>query len=138
MHYKNIAETICFVRIDPGENINEILEIVAKEKGFRSGTLQGIGALESAILGFYDAHKKEYIRKEINGEMELVSCMGNISWENDQPFIHLHATVSDQHFNTFGGHLFSAVVSVTGEFFISVYEEKLIRKRAGEFALIQN
>jgi hypothetical protein len=41
--------------------------------------------------------------------------MGNISLKDDEIWLHLHATLSDEHFQVTAGHLKSGVISVTGE-----------------------
>ena len=44
--------------------------------------------------------------------------MGNFSFKEKEPFLHLHVTVSDYNCKAFGGHLFTADVNATGEFII--------------------
>jgi len=72
--------------------------------------------MSSYSLGYYDIHKKEYIRKDYNEEVELVSCMGNMAHKGDSKIAHLHATVSNVNMETRGGHLFEGIISATGEF----------------------
>ncbi len=78
----------------------------------------GLGAMSSYVLGYYDIHKEEYLRKEYSEEVELVSCIGNIAYKGSEPITHLHAVISNREMETRGGHLFEGIISATGEFSI--------------------
>jgi predicted DNA-binding protein with PD1-like motif len=54
--------------------------------------------------------------------------MGNVSLLNNKPFIHAHITVSDGSLNVKGGHLKTALVSVTCEIFFTKFNKKLVRQ----------
>jgi predicted DNA-binding protein with PD1-like motif len=54
--------------------------------------------------------------------------MGNISLLEKQPFLHAHINVSDASCNVKGGHLKSAIISVTCEIFITKCNKKLVRQ----------
>ena len=53
---------------------------------------------------------------------ELTSLTGNITAETveNEPIIHLHATIADKDFRTYGGHVFRAIVSKTIEVVLTV------------------
>lgn len=104
------------VRLETGEEIHNSLSDLIDKLNLQGGIVLGIGAMSSYSLGYYDIHKKEYIRMDYNEEVELVSCMGNMAHKGDSKIAHLHATVSNVNMETRGGHLFEGIISATGEF----------------------
>lgn len=104
------------VRLETGEEIHKSLSKLMDVLNLQGGIAMGIGALSSYSLGYYDIHKKEYIRKDYNEEVELLSCIGNLAHKGDSKIAHLHATVSNVNMETRGGHLFEGIISATGEF----------------------
>jgi uncharacterized protein len=115
------------IRLDPGEEVLTRLTEFVQESNLSGGTISGIGAVKNATLGFYDLHRREYLRRDFPDEMELVSFTANVTWVEDKPFIHAHATLSGSDFLARSGHLFSAEIAVTGEFFFSPSDHKLRR-----------
>ena len=106
------------VRCEIGDEVVSTLARFAAENGIHSGTVTGIGALKDPELGYYDVHKKEYIRRKFAGDYELVGLSGNFARFGNDTILHCHAAFSDTQFKVIGGHLFSAGVAVTGEFYI--------------------
>jgi len=122
------------VRLETGEEIHKSLSKLMDVLNLQGGIAMGIGALSSYSLGYYDIHKKEYIRKDYNEEVELLSCIGNLAHKGDSKIAHLHATVSNVNMETRGGHLFEGIISATGEF--SLIDSKVMFKRLdGDAAL---
>ncbi len=106
------------VRCDIGDEVVSILTRFAYEKDISSGTIIGVGALKNPVLGYFDLSKKEYLKKEFEGNFELLNLTGNFAKINSDIILHCHATISDVDFNVFGGHLFKGEIAVTGEFYI--------------------
>ncbi len=106
------------VRCDIGDEIVSTLKIFARENGIFSGTVFGIGSIKDPELGYYDIHKKEYLKRQYKGDYELLGMTGNFARFGDEAALHAHVTLSDSNFNAIGGHLFRADVAVTTEFFI--------------------
>ncbi|MFH1533289.1 MAG: PPC domain-containing DNA-binding protein [Pseudomonadota bacterium] len=104
------------IRLDRGEEIMSSLMGLLEEQDIRSGSIVGIGAVEETVLGFYDGHTREYLRRSFPEEAELVVFAGNVSVVDGAPFVHAHAVISDASFQAFSGHFFSGIISVTGEF----------------------
>ena len=119
---------IIYVRLVKGEEIATSLYEIINKYNIISGWINGIGAICKVELGFYNLKDKNYNRKKIDGNYELTSLMGNISSKENKPFLHLHINMSDENFNAFGGHLFSAVILVGGEFIIRLTENNIQRK----------
>ncbi len=116
-----------FIRIDRGEEIVSNLTEFCKERSIKLGRISAIGAVNEATIGIFDPLKKEYHSVEFKGTYEILSIMGNITSNNDQPYLHMHITLSDSEYNAFGGHLNKAIVSATCEVIIEEFEGKLNR-----------
>lgn len=100
-----------------------------------SGFFIGIGAVKEPTIGFFDISSRKYIRSTLNGEFEVLSLIGNISFdENNNPVVHAHICLGDRSYNVFGGHLFEAKVSVTLEI-ILMKTDRIFRKIDKEFDL---
>jgi predicted DNA-binding protein with PD1-like motif len=116
------------LRIDKGEEIVTTLERFCREKEIRLGTVSGIGATDKATIGLFKTRTKEYVRKEVVGDHEITGLTGNISRMNNEVYLHLHINLSDANYQTFGGHLNSAVVSATCELVVRTLEGEVGRE----------
>lgn len=125
------------VRIDKDEEVISTLVKISSQLKLESGFFQGIGAIKKAIISFYDHQTKSYIDKEINQEMEVLSLLGNISYQyaDDKPIIHSHIVLSDRNFQVIGGHLKEAIVGVTLEIVIFSLSDRVERVYNHEFNL---
>jgi predicted DNA-binding protein with PD1-like motif len=100
--------------LEKGEEIRAALLEWAKKEKIEGAYFWGIGAVTNVELGAYSPGKDEYLRKKFTGTYELLSVSGDIN--NDG--VHAHLAMSGEDFAAIGGHLFSATIAVTGEFFI--------------------
>lgn len=128
METKKINETIYFLRLEKDEEIINSLKNFFKKEKLKSAFFYGIGAGKDFIIGYYDLQKKDYFKKKIKKECEILSLIGNISYLKKEIFIHTHIVISDKNFKIYGGHLFSAKISATLEIFLFLIDKKLIRK----------
>ena len=116
-----------FIRIDKGEEIVNSLNEFCKEGTIKLGKISAIGAVNEVEIGIFDPLKKEYHSNTIKGTFEILSITGNITSNNDQPYLHMHIMLSDSEYNAFGGHLNKAIVSATCEVIIEEFEGNLNR-----------
>lgn len=123
------------VRLEKGEEIIESIKTLCQEEGIKLGTISGIGATNKATIGLFKTSTKEYHSKELTGDMEITSLLGNISQMNGEVYLHIHINLADEDNNVFGGHLTSAVISATGEIIIDVIEGIVDRKFNEEIGL---
>lgn len=106
------------VRCDIGDEVVSTLTAFAADNNISSGTIVGIGAVKKVTLGYFDLATLDYMRREFDGVYELLSLIGNFAKKDADTILHCHAVISDKNFTVFGGHLFSGVIAVTGEFYI--------------------
>ena len=97
--------------------------------------MEAIGATDRAVIGVYDLEKKEYYPEAINEFMEITSLNGNITAKEGKPYIHLHATLADQHHAIHGGHVLEMRVGATCEMFVTVFEGEVNRCKDEELGI---
>ncbi|MGQ4910790.1 MAG: PPC domain-containing DNA-binding protein [Candidatus Thorarchaeota archaeon] len=117
-------------RMRPGEDVLETIQTVAKEHGIRSGQVSLIGAIAGAKLGYFDRDEMAYKHFSVEEDVEVVSCMGNITTHGDDLVVHAHMIVADDQGRCYGGHLLPGCkVSVTIELIINEIEGRLERAK---------
>lgn len=98
-------------------------------KNIRIASLQLIGAVKNATVGFYDQTKKEYMSISYTEPLEIISSFGNVSIKDGNIFVHLHVTLSGKSGAAYGGHLMSPTEIFACEYSITELDgEELVRK----------
>jgi predicted DNA-binding protein with PD1-like motif len=97
-----VAEVIA-LRLDPGEDVQESIEAVARERGIHTGVVvSGIGTRDRARLHYITyaglPSKNEFV--EYKGPIELLSIDGIIA--DHMPHLHTCISIKD---HTYMGHL---------------------------------
>src|SRR5690554_3601357 len=92
------------IRLDKGEEIVETLKHFCQYKQIKLGWVYGIGAVNQATIGLYEPAAKQYHSKELSGDYEITSLLGNISTKDREIYLHLHINLSNLE-KTYGGHL---------------------------------
>lgn len=90
--------------------------------GVTRGTVQVIGALKKATLGFYPQDVKEYQSHDIDEPTEILCGIGNISLLDEKPFVHMHLTLGKSDCSVVGGHAMSPCPIFAAECFIQPVE----------------
>ncbi|WP_395316101.1 PPC domain-containing DNA-binding protein [Variovorax sp. UC74_104] len=106
--------TIALV-FDKGDDVMPILERFAKEHALSASRFSAIGALRSAVLGYFDWDRKDYDRIPVDEQVEVLSFSGDIALDGDQPKVHAHAVLGRRDGSTVGGHVLQAMVQPTLE-----------------------
>lgn len=128
MKVKKLNKGNYLVRVDLGEEINESLVSFLKLEEINFGAIRGIGAAKDVELGYLDMATKQYVRKKIDEELEILSLSGNITNKEGAPFLHMHGVFSDREFRVHGGHFFKGTVSCTGEFTITLSQKDPVKR----------
>lgn len=136
MKTKKVGNKI-LLRLDKDDEIVSALREVCAANDVKFGFVTGIGGVKHAVFAFYDMAQHKYVNTEVSGHHELTSLVGNVSREasgKDGEFVmHLHVALGKGDYSVIGGHLVSAVISMTGEIWIEVLEEGFDRKFNEEF-----
>jgi predicted DNA-binding protein with PD1-like motif len=116
-------------RFKSGEDVLECLNELVGRNHVSAGSFTALGAAEKATVGYF-LGDGEYSNISLQGPLEVLSCVGNVSLKEDLPFVHAHITLSDKNANAYGGHLMpGTIVGATFEVTLHVYDGmKLIRK----------
>ncbi|MBM6865490.1 DNA-binding protein [Bacteroides caecigallinarum] len=115
--YKQIGNKYV-VSIQNREEIVEALNAFCEERGIKSGTIYGIGAIDELILRFFNPQTKQYVDKTYQEQMEIANLTGNISQMEGKAYLHLHVTVGRSDYSALAGHLLSATLNGAGEFVV--------------------
>ena len=120
---------ILFGRLKEGEDLLKSLEDIVRKEDVKSGVVQVIGSLKRINVGYYNREQSKYFNKTDEGTFELVSCIGNISWRDGSPVVHIHMAVSSFDDRMFLGHVLEGnIVDATAEYVIFVFDRKIERK----------
>lgn len=123
-------------RLRKGEDVLERLNELVRRNQISAGSFTALGAVEKATVGFFVGNG-EYHTVSIDGPLEVLSCIGNISLKEGAPFVHAHITLADTTARTYGGHLMpGCIVDATFEVSLQTYEQiNLVRKMDRETKL---
>lgn len=128
------TETGFLIALDAGDEIISSLKRIAESERIGLASIQGIGAVRDAVLGYLDLDQKQYLKRQFGSEsMELVSLLGNMARLEGAPVVHCHVVLADREMRSFGGHLFEATATVTVEIFMRVFEGEVSRRFDPDF-----
>ena len=127
--------TITVLILEKGEPVHESLKQVARDLKLPGAFVTGLGVIKDVTIAFFHIELKNYKEMKLKGAVEMLSLNGSISWEGDEPVIHLHAVLGFEDGSVMGGHLLGANIGVTGEIFIHKTGERLERGMVEEFNL---
>src|SRR5437867_9299179 len=115
------------VRFDPGEEVPRDLLTAAGTLGIETASVSGIGAVDRAVIAYFDLVEKRYLEIVLDEALEVVSLQGNLTRVAGTPFLHAHLVVSRRDGQTRAGHLMSARVSITLEVFLDRFDARATR-----------
>ena len=120
----------------PDEDLIDAIKEIVKKHNIKAGLINVIGALKKFTVGYFDLNTKEYEFKTFEEDVELISSMGNISYKDGEPIIHMHISVGKDDYGIIGGHLSQpSIISITGEVYIYEIAQKLNRVNDPQFNL---
>jgi predicted DNA-binding protein with PD1-like motif len=100
----------------------------ARQYNVTAAHFTAIGALNGADLAWFDPSRKMYKEIPIQGQVEVLSMIGDIALYNGKPTIHTHMVVGFPDGSTRGGHVLDAHVNPTLEVMVTV-ESNAMHKR---------
>ena len=110
---------IFLMRLARGADLWESISGFCVGNAVKLAEIQGIGAVEKAVFGYYDQATREYQTITVAKPLEITSLLGNVSLLDGQPFLHAHATFTDRSGAALGGHLFKGTIVFSVEVRIS-------------------
>ncbi len=115
------------VRFEKDELIVSTLTQFCIDKRIHSGVVSGVGGALWAELAFYDLEQRAYEYEKHDELLEITNISGNVALVADKPAVHLHATMADSNYHSYGGHLKEAAVAGTCEVYIRTFSKPLKR-----------
>jgi predicted DNA-binding protein with PD1-like motif len=109
------AEKSYAVVLSPGDEFSAQLLEFAKQQKLTAANFTAIGAFRQVEIGWFKLEKKDYERKQLEEQLEVLSLVGNIAEFDGKPKIHAHVVLGRRDFTTLGGHLLSGHVRPTLE-----------------------
>ena len=128
MQYTKTADGY-LLRLDADEEIVSKLTWFADDRRIDTGIVSGIGSVHHTVLGYFDRASKEYLRRTIETDCEIVSLQGNIALKEGKAFPHLHVTLGTRDFQALAGHLFEGRVAATCELRVRALPGMVQRKK---------
>lgn len=135
MEYRRFGNNVV-LRIQKGEEILEAVKEVCIKEHIALAEVSGIGAVNDVTLGVFNTEKFEYESQRFTGDMEIASCIGNVTQKDGEVYLHLHMVVGNVTKGlVHAGHLNQAKVSLTGEFILRTIDGQIGREYSPEVGL---
>lgn len=113
---------------DPGDEVAAGLKAFARDHQLSASHFTGIGAFSDVLLGFFSLEKKQYKKIPIRTQVEVLSLVGDITLDDEEPQVHAHVVVGKADGTAHGGHLLQAHVRPTLEVILTETPRHLHRK----------
>jgi predicted DNA-binding protein with PD1-like motif len=113
---ENMEYAVIFAK---GDEAFSGLQEFAEKYQIQSAHFTAIGALNGATLAWFDPQRKMYRKIPIDGQVEVVSMIGDIALYQGKPTVHTHM-VGLPDGTTMGGHVLDAHVSPTLEVVVTI------------------
>ena len=113
---------------DKGDEPVAGLTAFARTQKLGAAHFTAIGAFSDVTLGYFDREAKDYLRIPVPEQVEVLSLIGDVALDKDEPKVHAHVVVGLSDGEARGGHLLEAHVWPTLEV-ILVESPRHLRKR---------
>src|SRR6185437_16542651 len=120
---------------DAGDEVISTLTNFAAKNHIAAAHFTAIGAFSDAGLGYFDLKRKDYLKNQVNEQVEVVSLIGDVALDKGKPKVHAHVVVGKRNGAAMGGHLLEAHVRPTLELVLQESGEELKRKFDAESGL---
>ena len=107
------------VVMDKGDEATEELRRFARDQGVTAAGLTAVGGCRAATLGYFDSEIMSARNRTFEGQMEVLSLIGDIALKDGEPAVHAHVVLGRPDFTTLGGHLQQLTVFPTLEIIVT-------------------
>jgi predicted DNA-binding protein with PD1-like motif len=127
------------VIFDTGDEVISGLTHFARQQQLTASHFTAIGGFRDATIGYFEIDKQDYKKIPVREQVEVVSLVGDISSERDEPKIHAHVVLGRSDGSASAGHLLEAHVRPTLEVMLTETPAHLHRQfdRLSGLALIR-
>ncbi len=123
------------VVFDKGDEVVEGLLSFARLKKVQASHFTAIGALSDVTLGYFNWTKKTFDKISIQEQVEVLSLVGNIVFDNGDPKLHAHVVIGKSDGTAHGGHFLEGHVRPILEVILVESPSHLHRKMDKETGL---
>ena len=125
------------VIFDKGDEFTSGMLEFAKQNHLNAASFTAIGAFSDVTLGYFDREKKDYKKNPVDEQVEVLSLVGNIAFDQQkgEPKVHAHVVVGRSDGTTRGGHVLEAHVWPTLEVIVDEAPAHLQRVSDAETGL---
>lgn len=134
IHEEGGEKTFALV-FDKGDEVISEITSFARKNGLDAASVTAIGAFSDAKLGYFDIEKMEYDTIPLEEQVEVLTLVGDIALNEDEPELHAHVVVGRRDGTTRGGHLLEAHVRPTLEVVLVESPQHLRKRTDGETGL---
>ncbi len=124
----NGSEKTYAVIFSKGDEAFSGLTDFARQYNVTAAHFTAIGALNGAELAWFDPSRKMYKVIPVNGQVEVLSMVGDIALYKGKPAVHTHMIAGFPDGSTRGGHVLEAHVNPTLEVMVTT-EPNAMHKR---------
>lgn len=128
MFFQKIG-TDYLVRLEVGDELVTSLAALCRQENVLLASVSGLGATNDCDISVYDVQEQRYYKNSFQGTYEITGLAGNVTRMDDEPYLHLHATLGDREGRAFAGHLNRAIISATAEIFLHTYPVEVTRTK---------
>ncbi len=100
-----LGEKTYAVILDTGDEVAESLLSFARQMNVQASHFTAVGALSDVTLGYFNWTKKSFDKIFIREQVEVLSLVGNIVFDNGDPKLHAHVVIGKSDGTAHGGHL---------------------------------
>jgi predicted DNA-binding protein with PD1-like motif len=116
------SERVVLARLDRGDDLLASLTDLCRAEGVQAGVIHAIGAVERAVVGYYDQRAGRYDELPVPRAMEIANLQANVSMKDGEPFVHAHVTLAGADGRCVGGHLMPGTVVFACELQLRAFE----------------
>jgi len=114
--------------LDNGDEVIACLTDFAQKNKLNASQFTAIGAFSKVVTGFFDFSIKDYLKNEINEQVEVLALSGDIATHEGKPKVHAHIVVGKADGTAHGGHLLEGYTHPTLEIILTKSPAHLRRK----------
>jgi predicted DNA-binding protein with PD1-like motif len=110
------------------EEALKTLTAFAAEHRLAASQFTAIGAFSHAVVAYFDWTTKQYRHIPIDEQVEVLSLIGDVTLEANEPKVHAHVVLGKRDASAHGGHLIRGFVRPTLEVVLTELPKHLRRR----------
>ena len=114
--------------LETGDEAMAAIKAFAAEHRLRATQFTAIGAFARVVVAYFDWTTKEYQKRPIEEQVEVLSLLGDITCEDSRHNVHAHVVIGKADATAHGGHLLEGYVRPTLEIVMTELPAHLHRR----------